>query len=113
MSCKTEMASNPWGYSRIMACTGRLRQKSGVHFQTSGPYERVGISLIEVYEMVAKSVFSVSKKAQKSYQMHFVAVKKSRKLSSFVIYSYLKYRGTFTAVKGMQRSKLGTVKFRK
>ena len=96
-----------------MACTGRLRQESGVHFQTSGPYERVGISLIEVYEMVAKSVFSVSKKAQKSYQMHFVAVKKSRKLSSFVIYSYLKYRGTFTAVKGMQRSKLGTVKFRK
>ena len=86
MSCKTEMASNPWGYSRIMDCTGRLRQERGLLFQALGPYERVGIPLIEVYEMVGKSVFSVGKKAQKSYQMHFVAVKKSRKLSGFVIY---------------------------
>ena len=79
------MASNPWGYSRIMACTGRLRQERGLLFQALGPYERAGISLIEVYEMVGKSVFSVGKKAQKSYQMHFVAVKKSRKLSGFAI----------------------------
>ena len=37
-------------------------------------YERVGISLVEVYERVG--VISVSKKqAQKGQQMHFVAVK--------------------------------------
>ena len=82
-----------------MTCTGRLRQERGLLFQALGPYERVGISLIEVYEMVGKSVISVGKKAQKSYQMHFVAVKKSRKLSGFVIYWYLKYCSTFTAVK--------------
>lgn len=40
-------------------------------------YERVRISLIEVYEKVAKSFITVS-------------VKKSRKHSGFVIYSYFK-----------------------
>ena len=74
------MASNPWGYSR----TGRLRQERGLLFQALGPYERVGIPLIEVYEMVGKCVISVLKKAQKRNQMHFVAVKKSRK-HSFVV----------------------------
>ena len=69
-----------------MTRTGRLHQERGLLFQALGPYERVEISLIEVYEMVGKSVISVGKKAQKSYQMHFVAVKKSRKLSGFVIY---------------------------
>ena len=38
--------------------------------------------------------------------MHFMAVKKSRKRSGFVIYSYSK-DSAFTAVKGMQISKLG------
>ena len=67
-----------------MTCTGRLRQERGLLFQALGPYERVGISLIEVYEMVGKCVISVLKKAQKRNQMHFVAVKKSRK-HSFVV----------------------------
>ena len=35
-------------------------------------------------------VISVRKKAQKGLQMHFLVVKKSRKHSCFVIYSYLK-----------------------
>ena len=69
-----------------MTRTGRLRLERGLLFQALGPYERAGISLIEVYEMVGKSVFSVGKKAQKRNQMHFVAVKKSRKLSGFVIF---------------------------
>ena len=38
--------------------------------------------------------------------MHFLAVKKSRERSGFVIYSYLK-GNAFTAVKGMQNSKPG------
>ena len=67
-----------------MTCTGRLCQERGLLFQALGPYERVGISLIEVYEMVGKCVISVLKKAQKRNQMHFVAVKKSRK-HSFVV----------------------------
>ena len=32
----------------------------------------------------------VGKSTQKGYQMHFMAVKKSRRRSGFVIYSYLK-----------------------
>ena len=67
-----------------MTCTGRFRQERGLLFQALGPYERVGISLIEVYEMVGKCVISVLKKAQTRNQMHFVAVKKSRK-HSFVV----------------------------
>ena len=67
-----------------MTCTGRLRQERGLLFQALGPYERVGISFIEVYEMEGKCVISVLKKAQKRNQMHFVAVKKSRK-HSFVV----------------------------
>ena len=39
-------------------------------------YERVGISLVEVYEGVGRSVILVGKKwVQKGQQMHFVAVK--------------------------------------
>ena len=68
-----------------MTRTGRLRQERGLLFQALGPYERVGISLIEVYEMVGKCVISVLKKAQKRNQMHFVAVKKSRKHSLVVL----------------------------
>ena len=53
-------------------------------------YERVGISLAEEYDRVGKSVISVCKKAQKNWQMNFMAVKMSRKRSGVVIYSYLK-----------------------
>ena len=52
--------------------------------------ERVGISLVEVYDRVGKYVTAVGKKAQKGQQVHFKAVKKLRKSSGFVIYSYFK-----------------------
>ena len=42
---------------------GSARQ--GYLFQSSGPYERVGISLVEVYKRVEKSVIWVSERAQK------------------------------------------------
>ena len=47
---------------------------------------------------VGKSVISVCKKAQRFYKLHFMAVRKSRKRSGFVIYSCLKDTA-FTAVK--------------
>ena len=37
----------------------------------------VGISLIEVYERVGKSVISVCKKAHVGWQIHFLALKNS------------------------------------
>ena len=62
-----------------MAYTGRLQV-----FET----ERVVILLVDVYERVGTLL--CHKKAQKSLQMHFLIVKKSRKRSGFVIYSYFK-----------------------
>ena len=51
-------------------------------------YVRVGIPVFDVYERVQKSVILVCKKAQEGRQeMHFLAEKKSRKRSGFVIYS--------------------------
>ena len=47
---------------------------------------------------VGKSVIFVCKKAQRGYKLHFMAVRKSRKRSGFVIYSFLK-DSAFTAVK--------------
>ena len=47
---------------------------------------------------VGKSVISVCKKAQRCYKLHFMAVRKSRKRSGFVIYSFLK-DSAFTAIK--------------
>ena len=64
-------------------------------------YERVGISLVEVYESVEKSVIAVGKKAQKSSQIHFMhGCEKSRENNVFYfLFSYLK-----TVHLGMQRS---------
>ena len=45
---------------------------------------------MEVYERVGISVISDCKKAQKGQQMHFVAVKKSKKRSGVVVNSYFK-----------------------
>ena len=67
------------GGARIMAYTGRLQV-----FET----ERVVILLVDVYETVGTLLGD--KKAQKGLQMHFLIVKKSRKRSGFVIYSYFK-----------------------
>ena len=50
-------------------------------------YESAGISPVEVYERVGISVISVCKKAQKGQQVHFVAVKKSKKRSGVVVNS--------------------------
>ena len=44
---------------------------------------------MEVYERVGKSIISVGNKAQKGQQMHFVAVKKSKK-RGVVVNSYFK-----------------------
>ena len=43
---------------------------------------------LQVHERVGKSAISVFKKAQKGLQMHFMAVKRSRKSSGFLISSY-------------------------
>ena len=59
--------------------------------------ERVGISLVEVYEWVGKYITAVGKEAQKGQQVHFKAVKKLRKRSGFVIYLYFK-DNAFTVV---------------
>ena len=61
-------------------------------------YKREGILLVEVCESVGLSVISVRKKAQKGSQIYSKAVKKSRKRSGFVIYSYFKF-SAFTLVK--------------
>ena len=59
----------------------------------------------ELYEREGKSVKSVCKKAQKDYHMYFMTVKKSRKLSGFVIYSHFK-NSAFIAVERAKK-KLG------
>ena len=47
----------------MMAYTGRLRPERGT-FSRLQVYERVGILLVEVYEMVGKFVIWVSERAQ-------------------------------------------------
>ena len=63
------MASNlgGWGLLPIMVYTVIQRGSApkGYLFQASGQYDRVGISLVEVYERISKPVISVCKKAQK------------------------------------------------
>ena len=41
--------------------------------------------LVEVYESVGKSVISVCREAQKGRQMHYMAVKESRKCLVLVV----------------------------
>ena len=74
----------------------RLRLKGVPFFRLQVCY-RVGILLVEVCESVRLSVISVRKKAQKGLQSNSKAVKKSRKRSGFVIYSYFKF-SAFTLV---------------
>ena len=75
---------------------GETPPERGIVFRLQ-VYEREGILLVEVYESVGKSVISVHKKAQKGLQSYSKAVKKSRKRSGFVIYSYFKF-SAFTMV---------------
>ena len=84
------------GILSTMAYTGRLRLKWVTFFRFQ-VYDREGILLVEVYESVGLSVISVRKKAQKGLQIYSKAVKKSRKRSGFVIYSYFKF-SAFTLV---------------
>ena len=51
--------------------------QEGYLFQSSGIWRVVGISLVEVYERVGKSVISVCKKAHVGWQIHFMALKNS------------------------------------
>ena len=67
-----------------MTCTGEARPARGNFFRLQ-VNERVGISLVELYERVRKSVISVCKKA-KGTNRFFLAAKKSRKRSGFVIW---------------------------
>ena len=89
---------------------GETPPERGTFFMIQVHESCVGITLVEVYERVEESVISVFKRAQNGQQMHIMAVKEPRKLSGFVIYSYLK-ESAFTAVKrqlkGTQCYKLG------
>ena len=57
-------------------------------------YERVGVSLVEVCEWVGKSVISVVKRLKRAAH-----VKKTRKRSVFVVYSYFKDSEFTSAIK--------------
>ena len=85
------------GILSTMAYMGRLPLKRVPFFRLQ-VYDREGILLVEVYESVGSSVISVGEKAQKGSQIYSKAVKKSRKRSGFVIYSYFKF-SAFTLVK--------------
>ena len=62
-------------------------------------YERVGISLVEVYKRVGKSVIWACERTQKGRQMNFMDFEsRENVLFSFVIDSYLK-DSAFTEVK--------------
>ena len=60
--------------------------------------ERGTFFRLQVYERVGKCEILVGKMAQKGLQIHCMGVKKSRKHSGFVIYSYFK-NSVFTAVR--------------
>ena len=63
-----------------MALYGEARPERGTFFRLQ-VYERVEISLVELYERVEKSVKKKNLKQPKkaNWQMHFMAVKKSTK----------------------------------
>ena len=74
---------------------GEASPGRGIFFrlQVSG---RVGISLVQVDEKAGNLSFRSVKRLKKGHQMRLMAVKKSRKRSAFVIYSYCK-NSVFTA----------------
>ena len=47
------------------------------------------ISLVDVYERVGKSVFSVCQKTKQRYKMYFMAVENSTKMSGFVLFRFV------------------------
>ena len=68
---------------------GEAPPERGILFRLQA-YERVGISLAEVYKRVGKSVRWFCERAQKRLTDEFYGFIKSRKRSIFVIDSYLK-----------------------
>ena len=72
---------DPRGINPYDGLYGYLFQGSGC-----GIFFRVGILLVEVYERVGRSVICLYERAQKGWQMNFMArFIKSRKRSIFVI----------------------------
>lgn len=67
---------------------GGSPRKAGYHFQAQAHKKRVEILLVEIYEGEGKSFLLSGKKARKVLQIHFMALKKSKKRSGFVIYSF-------------------------
>ena len=47
------------------------------------------ISLVDVYERVGKSVFSVCQKTKQRYKMYFMVVENSTKMSGFVLFRFV------------------------
>ena len=67
----------PRGGTPYNGLYGEAPPEMGTFLRLQGQgYERVGISLVEVYERLERSVISVGKKrVPKDQQMHFMAVK--------------------------------------
>ena len=74
--CTTRFRPGGQGIPSYGLC-GEAQRERGTFF-TIKVYKTVGISLVEVYERVGKSVISVCKSGQKGYRMYFMAVKKSK-----------------------------------
>ena len=72
-----------------MSYTAEAPPERGIFFRLQ-VYERVGISLVEVFARVGKSVIMFCKKAQKGKQMSqfYGFLKKSKTRSGLVIDSY-------------------------
>ena len=87
---------NPWGTPYRSIC-GEAPPERGTFFRFL-VHKRVGISLVEVYERAAKSVFSVRKKT-KTPNKCILSMKRSIKCSGCVMYSCFK-ETALTAVKG-------------
>ena len=77
------------GDTQYNGLCGEAPPEKGTFFRLQ-VYDREGVLLVGVYESVGSSVISVRKKAQKGSQIYSKAVKKSKKRSGFVIYSYFK-----------------------
>ena len=81
----------PRGGTPYNGLYGEAPPEMGAFLRLQGQgYERVGISLVEVYERVEKSVSSVGKKVQKSYQIHFMhGCGKSRENNVFIFFFHI------------------------
>ena len=76
---------------------GEAPPERGIFFRLQ-VYERVGISLVEVYIRIGKSVVWVCERAKRVVTDEFYGFIKSRKRRVFIIDCYLK-DSAFTAVK--------------